>query len=367
MQFTKIIVQDDLNAYKVFETLNARGVQLSTPDLLKNYIFSIISNENDISDDDLTKLDEQWSEIIEKLGEGNFTDFIRYHYNTKWKMVTKNELFLALRNVIGGRTEANDYLKSLFKYSSIYVSLINPEDSWWNDQGKEYIEAKPSINGIRLFNIKQPLTILLAAFDKFSPNEFVTISSYMYILSIRYNVICHLSPSEQESAYNVIATKISNGEFTRASHIKNSAEFRRLYPDDNMFKDAFEFHKMPSKQTAKKIRFILAEIENHNGGSCDYTKTTLEHICPYNPEQGWDEAFGDGINDIKDRLGNMVLISKDNLGRASFKEKKDEYAKSGFFLAKQVSSYHVWNLEKVNEHQRWMAEEAAKVWRVDFN
>ena len=37
MIFTKIVVQDELNAYKVFETLNARGVQLSTPDLLKNY------------------------------------------------------------------------------------------------------------------------------------------------------------------------------------------------------------------------------------------------------------------------------------------------------------------------------------------
>jgi hypothetical protein len=32
---------NNLNAYKVFETLNARGVQLSTPDLLKNYLFSI--------------------------------------------------------------------------------------------------------------------------------------------------------------------------------------------------------------------------------------------------------------------------------------------------------------------------------------
>lgn len=31
MIFTKIVVQDELNAYKVFETLNARGVQLSTP------------------------------------------------------------------------------------------------------------------------------------------------------------------------------------------------------------------------------------------------------------------------------------------------------------------------------------------------
>jgi len=39
--FTKIVVKDDINAYKVFETLNARGVQLSTPDLLKTISFPL--------------------------------------------------------------------------------------------------------------------------------------------------------------------------------------------------------------------------------------------------------------------------------------------------------------------------------------
>ncbi len=39
--FTVITVTDELNAFKVFETLNARGVQLSSSDLLKNYIFSV--------------------------------------------------------------------------------------------------------------------------------------------------------------------------------------------------------------------------------------------------------------------------------------------------------------------------------------
>ncbi|MBM5782370.1 MAG: DUF262 domain-containing protein [Pelagibacterales bacterium] len=39
--FTSITVSSDLNAYKVFETLNARGVKLSTPDLIKNHLFSM--------------------------------------------------------------------------------------------------------------------------------------------------------------------------------------------------------------------------------------------------------------------------------------------------------------------------------------
>jgi uncharacterized protein with ParB-like and HNH nuclease domain len=40
--FTVITVTDELNAYRVFETLNARGVRLSATDLLKNYLFSVL-------------------------------------------------------------------------------------------------------------------------------------------------------------------------------------------------------------------------------------------------------------------------------------------------------------------------------------
>lgn len=200
----------------------------------------------------------------------------------------------------------------------------------------------------------------------FSPEEFVKTVRYLYVLSIRYNVICHLSPNEQENLYNQIAIKISNKEFQRASHVKNSSEFQRLYPNDASFFNAFEFHRMPSRQTAKKIRFLLSEMEAHLGfNSCDFNKTTLEHICPYNPEQQWVDSFGEGVNDVKDRLGNMLLLDKDELKRSSFKEKTAAYSKVEYKLAQKVSEYGEWNIESVNEQQKWMAGVAVKTWRVE--
>ncbi|HDR2525823.1 TPA: DUF262 domain-containing protein [Enterobacter ludwigii] len=365
MIFTKIIVQDDLNAYKVFETLNARGVQLSTPDLLKNYLFSIVTKDEQIGEEELNDLDEQWSEMIVQLGESNVSDYIRYHYNSQRRMVTKNNLFSSMRKILTKPEEAYQYLKSLIDYSPIYASLINPNDAWWGDQDVKYRNVLHYLNGIRLFNIKQPLTIFLAAFGNFSPEEFVKLVKYIYVLSIRYNIICHLSPSEQENIYNQIANKVYNREFLRASHVKNSEEFKRLYPDDNAFFNAFEFHRMPSRQTAKKIRFLLSEIEGYLGNPCDYEKTTLEHICPYHPEKDWNESFGEGINDVKDRLGNMILMDKDNLKRSSFEEKKKEYTKSGYKLALKVTEYAEWNLESVNDFQKWMSQQAVNVWKVD--
>jgi hypothetical protein len=366
MVFTKIVVQDDLNAYKVFETLNARGVQLSTPDLLKNYIFSVVTKNNTISDEELNELDESWSEIVSQLGESNFTDFIRYHHNFQATLVTKKDLFLSVRKLADTPEKAYEYLRSLSDYAPIYASLLNPHDDWWANQDVVYRNVRKYLEGFELFNIKQPFTILMVAFHQFTADEFIKLAKYLYVLAIRYNVICHHSPNEQESAYNQLAIKIHTKEMTRASHVKNSEIFKKLYPNDEEFFNAFEFHKMPSRQSTKKIRFLLAEIETYLDHETDHNTTTLEHICPYNPTEEWDDYFGEGVNDIQDRLGNMVLLENDNLKRANFEVKQKAYLDSHFPLAKKVASYACWNLQNLNAYQTWLSNQAVETWKVSY-
>lgn len=365
LMFTKIVVQDSLNAYKVFETLNARGVQLSTPDLLKNYIFSVIDQNGDVTDEALNDLDEQWSLIVSQLGVQNFMDFTRYHHNFQERAESKRLLFSAIKKRILTPEQGYEYLSSLSRFAPVYAALLNPNDEWWLDQGATYKEARKYLEGLSLFNIRQPLTILMAAFDKFTPQEFVLLTRYIYVLSIRYNVIGHESPNLQESVYNQLAIKVFTGEYARASAVKNSSEFRKLYPDDASFKTQFEIHRMPSRQSSKKIRFLLAEIEARSGKQVDYQVTTLEHICPYNPDEQWYEYFGEGVNDVQDRLGNMVLLEKDDLRRADFATKKQAYIASGFALAGKVADFEDWNASTLNRYQAWLAEQAAQTWRVD--
>jgi len=365
MIFTKIVVQDSLNAYKVFETLNARGVKLSTPDLLKNYIFSVITKNDDVIDEKLNELDEDWSSIITQLGENNFTDFVHCHHNLQEKMVPKKDLFKSIRQLHVQPESAYSYLNSLTEYASIYASLQNPYDEWWYRQEDDYREAIFYLDGLKLFNIKQPFAVLMLAFKNFTAKEFIKTLKYMYILSIRYNVICRYSPHEQEKNYHKIAIKIFQGEHKRASHIKNSEAFKISYPNDNVFKNAFEFHKIPSRRSAKQIRFLLSAIENNSDRELKYLDTVLEHVCPYHPEQNWIVDFGEGIYDISDRLGNMVLLEKDTLKRADFIEKKQAYLATPFRLAKKVAEYDSWNLQNLNRYQEWLAKEAVKTWRVD--
>ena len=57
LMFIQIVVEDELSAYTVFETLNSRGVGLTVTDLLKNYLFSISSQV------DLPHIKNKWKKI----------------------------------------------------------------------------------------------------------------------------------------------------------------------------------------------------------------------------------------------------------------------------------------------------------------
>ncbi len=366
MIFTKIVVQDTLNAYKIFETLNARGVQLSTPDLLKNYIFSVIAKNDDVRDEKLDDLDLEWSKIITQLGQQNFTDFLRYHYMFQNKLTTKKALFKSIRILCSTQEKAYNYLKSLVKYATIYSTLQNPYDEWWKNQNEEYNEVPFYLEAMKLFGLKQHFMILMIAFTELSAKEFIKTLKYLYMIAIRYNVICHNSPSEQDKVYNQIAMKIYTGEYKRASAIKNSIEFKKLYPSDDVTKSSFEYLSFSSRTVAKKIRFLLTEIENNAGQNLDHTAMKLEHICPYNPNEDWINYFGTGIYDISNRLGNMVLLKQDDLQQTKFNKKKKVYLKTDFILANKVAEYEEWDIASVSRYQIWLAEQAVKTWRVDY-
>jgi hypothetical protein len=67
--FTVITVTDELNAYKVFETLNTRGVRLSATDLLKNYLFSVLDRDGQ-NDRELRALESRWESMAGHLIAG---------------------------------------------------------------------------------------------------------------------------------------------------------------------------------------------------------------------------------------------------------------------------------------------------------
>lgn len=92
--FISVSVQDQLSAYTVFETLNARGLELTETDLLKNYLLSLADR---LSKSQMDPVLRQWARITARVGIASFPDFLRHHLNSRREYVRQKQLFKTIK------------------------------------------------------------------------------------------------------------------------------------------------------------------------------------------------------------------------------------------------------------------------------
>lgn len=362
--FTMITVTDELNAYKVFETLNARGVRLSATDLLKNYLFSVLDRGRDI-DHELRNLEERWEAMVGRLGAESFPDFLRAHWNSRRPFARQAELFKTIRSQVNSREAVFQLLRELEQDLDTYLALSSPEASDWPQDIKGFAST------LRTFNVRQPLPLLLAARRTFDAPDFSGLMRACVVISMRFNVICSYGTAEQERTYNAVAERIARGEIKNLGSAL--AVMQGVYPNDAAFRAAFAEKAIRTIQSRNNrvVRFILCALEKHLSDA-DYSFTSdsfnIEHVLPQNPQAGWETFSDEEADALTYRLGNMTLMQagqNKNLGNAAYEDKRAVFQQSGFAITRKLATEHAeWTPERIAAHQNWMAAQATAIWRI---
>ncbi len=362
--FIQIIVDDDLSAYTVFETLNARGVELTTTDLLKNYIFAISEKQNSQID----ILEERWSKIVDLIGLKTFPTFLRYYLNSQMKLVRKEQLFKTIKNTVITSENVFNLLDKLEEKANLFNALKNPYDEFWNDHPKK-TEIQRSLSELQLFGVSQPIPLLFSVFEKL-PKLFHSVLNYVTEISFRYNVIGRKNPNEQERIYNTIALKVFNNEINELFTIKKELDL--IYISDDDFINIFATKEIPSSGQSKKIvKYILTKNENHlSATDNDYNDSnfTIEHILPENFSNEWNKNFNDNAHKFIYRIGNYTLLESKLNNKCSdtlFATKKEIYKKSRYVLTNKHLLKDDWNINSLNEFQLFLAKQAAAIWKMN--
>ncbi len=360
--FTVIEVNDELDAFTVFETLNSRGVKLAPIDLLKNYLFSVVNKSPSSSHElETRRLEEQWHKIVDTIGDANLTDFLRVHWNSKNTRVRESGLFKAVRQVIDDRGKVFELVRNLDADSAVFAAFIDPENELWTIEQRQYIRT------LHLFKVKQPLSLLLAARRTLNDTDFTKVLRACVIISFRYNIIFSGATGDQETIYNNLAKDITLGNVQTIQDVMS--RLRPIYKTDSEFKAAFSVKAFPNNSSKVAI-YILTELEKKQGIAFDTSssKYDLEHIFPVNPADDWPGFPSPVTDDPQLRLGNLTLIEKTlnkSAGNRSFDEKKLIYAQSLVPSTQKIGTEcDFWSKSEINDRQDRMAREATSIWRL---
>ena len=361
--FIQVVVEDEVSAYTVFETLNARGLELTAGDLLKNYLLSIVHRGGQ---GDLDKAQRQWQTIADKIEPARISTFLRHYMNSYHEFVRQERVFKTIRDEVTQPADVFVLLDRLEGAAILNEALEDPTHAFWD----EYHAARDAVRQLKLYRVTQYRSLAFAVWRKLKSEDLEKVLRYVDVISFRYSVIGQGNPNRLERIYNEVAVKVEKGTLHGASDIKTALQ--PVYPSDEEFRESFAKHVAKAVGARKKlVRYILCTLERqlHNL-DIDYetTAATIEHVLPEKPSPGWQGEFSRDVHErYVYRLGNYLLLeaklNRQKAGNEGFAVKKAVYVQSQYPSTRDFE-WEGWTPRAIEERQATMARAATAAWRL---
>lgn len=363
--FVLIEVENDREAYAVFETMNARGVRLTTADLLKNSLFSKCSTPLDRQ-----LLDRRWRRLTAAVTPERFAEFVRGHLLTERREVPRSGLFRMVNERVHHPLEVFGLVTRLEKRADFFAALFDPNHEEWRDQD----EARRCIRHLRRFGVRQLTPLLFTAREQLSRADFVRVLRLLVVVGFRHRVVSGLNPNHLEAVAAAAGRAVGEGVAETPAAVHRLLE--SVYPDDRKMLQDFSVLRLTTRGRERKLaRYILARLEADASGrtvDADSDLGTVEHILPERPgDESWEEFPEKRQEAFVYRIGNLTLLERRanrDIGNGPYPDKVAAYEKSAYALTREIAETAPveWTPEHLEKRQRRLAERAVQIWRSDF-
>lgn len=351
-------------AFKMFETLNDRGLRTSQADLVKSYLFGE-------SGEKLHEAQVCWSAMLDNLHEINDDDdrsltFLRHLLIATRQFVRADDVYEIIQNRVRGQSDSVTFANELRRHSSAYIATYQTDSDFWSGYPSKVRKALASFNR---FNLKPIRPLVFSVVERFEKREVGPAIEYLANLSVRLVLASQTRTGSNEHAFAAAALGVFSKEIENTSQLKNA--LAKVNISDTEFEDVFSKAKASNASLARyylrALEAVLAnDPEPHFVANDDEAQVTLEHVFPRNPKEGtWANFVDEDRRRYKTRIGNLCLLQKSknsDMRNDSFADKKDALEQCQYKLTETIASEDDWSPEHIDVRQSQMAKLAVKAW-----
>ena len=360
-----ILVKTDhaAKAFKMFETLNDRGLKTSQADLVKSYLFGEAGER-------VNEAQSRWSSMKENLEEiaddDRAINFLRHALIATKQFVRSEEIYSTIQKDIRGESNASSFLNSLESTSRTYVATFQSSSDFWRGYASSTAKALEVFNR---FDLRPMRPLVLALALRFEPPQFDASIKLLSSISVRLVIASRTRSGSLEQAFANAALGVYEERITTPAALKSALQ--NVIISDADFKAEFETARVSNAGLA---RYYLGALEAANAGESepwyvineDASIITLEHVMPQNPVAGW--AWDDETRkQYTKRLGNLCLLQKSGneaIGNQPFSAKRAAFAASPLVITSMIAAAVDWSPVEIETRQKRLAEIALKAWPI---
>lgn len=405
----RLDVSEAKDAFKLFETINNRGLRLSPTDIIKNFL---LGNAARFGDKALEAARASWAALIQHLDGTNSDAFFRYYLMALLHIrLTAADVVPQFKNVFMRQVKEAVALPERHIYAD--PDEVDDEES---EDGAENVGAEVDAVGTDKVSFKDFLARLVLCAKIYGDLVLVKtgdVATNRHLRNLRmikavqtYGFLMHLRAGgcndkhfreilkltecfvlrrhvcrERSNETEALFAKMCS--VSPANPIQATKEaYRTLCPTDDKFREEFASASFTAN-VIDRARYCLEQIEMHKHGSHDELQVLgaddvhVEHIIPQKikTKRSKDE-FGDWITYLGDkaemlhpkyvsRIGNLTIFAGAlNIGASNnpFLKKKQAYKESGIKLTQDLLKLSQFKFKNVQQRSANLADIAVKIW-----
>lgn len=407
----KIEVSNTSDAYMLFESLNYRGVELSSMDLIKNKLFS---NIRDPSPDKIDYYSECWRLILDYLGDEYKVQerFFRQYYNAFRKTLLicneerkgiKNSSIATGSNIIQIykkliEKNPDEFLERIMAASRLYSIILGRTDDVEFFDPKKPNDLKKSLQDLVHIEGTPSYLLLLYLFKNKEQLKLENLHLYNIVkFLVKFFVRRNLTDRPATNSLTPLFQKIIDGlEGLKSDDIVEKIKYK-LASESSNDKEFREYLNGPIYSESSSVdRFILCTIESNMWpiGEPIYDLWrkengkyiwTIEHIFPQGKRipQCWINMIAEGNETIAKNLqaknvhnlGNLTLTGYNpKLGNMCFEKKKDRTDEDGnpigyknrLHLNDDIRDLDKWTINDIEARTARLVEKALDLFSLEY-
>ena len=362
----RIPVNSQEAAFKIFTTLNDRGLRLSPPDLLLSYLMETAP------DADRKDIRAIWTQMIQKMGTHDIHDFLRAMWVSRYGDLKADDLFTALKKYIeehhiGSLVFAQQCSDECDDYAQLALA----------DETQLPKESFPFVRALtRELGFRPSLPLLLSSYLMLQPADFEKVTRYLLVFVTRYSIVGNLDSAGMEDLLFKLAREVRStvkDENDKAGS-KQATDAIKLAlstncPDDAAVKIAVA--KETTTLDPSDARYVMKRLANYMQDPQKQVvvgDTNIEHIYPQNPavNEWGGKVNQEKLEPLTWHFGNLTIFGKKankKVENFEYSVKQPKYVVSPVKMTSEIAAqYNKWDETTIIDRAKHLANLVVQVW-----
>src|SRR5579859_2385608 len=366
LSFVAITLDTEDNPYRIFESLNAKGMPLTQGDLLRNYFFMRlppVEHER--------WYNTVWSPMQSRLGE-RFDDYMRDFLLKEGQSVRPDEVYQEWRKRLAPLDEdgIRDVLRDLAAWSLEYDQILHP-------QREADMEVRRRLQRLTAWSKTVPFQfnpLLLRLHADYRRGALTAEQVTHVFQAVESLLVRRLFVNAPVRDDNQLLIEIYNGAAQQtdrvAAFVDALARPEVGWPSDEDFTDGIVRHPLYFASHPDQRKAIAEALEDsfEHRTPVRYEQLDLQLITPLLPRADWLAELG--VNEDQywkaiGTLGNFTFVPRGrapDLGVAERRKELLRMTRYGLELVKDFAGISRWTAEEIENRSHRLAERAIQIW-----